>query len=80
MGLATIAILALSGGCSTSQGYEFVRSAGEAKAGCDRRLTASDQRECEARYAHDYEKYQQQRRQVLSGQDAEPSARAADSN
>jgi hypothetical protein len=80
VGLATIIILALSGGCSTSQGYEFVRSAGEAKAECNRLLTASDQRECEARYARDYEEYEQQRRQVLSGEDAETKAHSADLN
>lgn len=51
-----ISALAL-GGCSAADGYRFVQSAGESKAGCEKRPTVAAERRCEAQYAMPYEEY-----------------------
>jgi plasmid replication initiation protein len=73
--LAVVAVFVILAGCTGSQGYEAVRSTGEAKAECERELTVAAQRACEKQYEIDYEEYLEQRRKALS-RDTEGSAEA----
>ena len=69
--LALAATLTLAA-CSSSQGYEAMRAAGQAKAQCEREPTVAAQRECEAPYQTGYDEYQAQREEVVEGDSAAP--------
>lgn len=64
--VAGMALLMLSA-CTSSQSYELVRDAGQAKARCEQELTVEAQRECEAAYQRSYQNYRAERREVLEG-------------
>lgn len=68
-----LAALVIQGaaGCSSRDGYEFVRQAGESSARCEQEPTVAAQRECEAHYQQSYEAYREQRREALEEDDAD---------
>lgn len=68
--LAALVLLGAAG-CSSREGYEFVRQAGESSARCEQERTVSAQRECEAHYQQSYEDYREQRREALDEGDAD---------
>jgi len=72
--VAIAAVLIGLGGCTGSQGYEAVRSAGEAKAQCGHELTVAAQRACEKQYEMGYEEYLGMRQKAMSKSAQDPQA------
>ncbi|MEQ8858195.1 MAG: hypothetical protein RIC56_06070 [Pseudomonadales bacterium] len=65
MRMGLLVLIGLVSACTGAQGYEFVRSAGQAKAECDRAPTPAAAAECEANYRLSYDAYRAERREVL---------------
>lgn len=73
LGAVTAMFIGLAG-CATSQGYEAVRSVGEAKAQCELKLTPAAQQACEAQYEMDYQEYRERRREAVGGATSGPGS------